>query len=125
MKKSLVCLFALFVVSTPVAFARSYLGTDIPLTGNTMLPTNMQAVVLGNVYSKVAKNAKGCKKIMLSNTKVTKEKTNVEYNRNGKEIGGVWSEEWTVDACGYSMIVPVNFTTKGHGVKFEVMEPKY
>lgn len=125
MKKSFICLFLMLFLMSPIAVsARSYLGTELPLVGKTQLPQNMQAVVLGYVYSKVARDAKGCKDIMLKNTQVVKEKSNIEYNRNGREIGGNWSEEWTVYACGVKYVVPVNFTTTGHGVKYDIQNVK-
>ena len=125
MKKSFICLFLMLFLMSPIAVsARSYLGTELPLVGKTILPQNMQAVVLGFVYSKVAREAKGCRKIVLSDTKVVKEKENIEYNRNGREIGGNWSEEWTVYACGVKYVVPVNFTITGHGVKYDIQNVK-
>ena len=124
MKKIFVCLFALFMVSSSAVFAHSYLGTELPLAGKTQLPQNMQAVVLGYVYSKTARTIGGCKKFMLSDTKVTKEKVNIEYGRNGKEVGGTWSEEWTVNACGMDVVIPIDFTTTGHGVKYDIKDPK-
>ena len=124
MKKSLVCFIVLLMVCPTIVFAQSYLGTELPLVGKTILPRNMQAVVLGFVYSKVAREAKGCRDIILSDTKVVKEKENVQYNRNGREIGGTWSEEWTVNACGAEFVVPVNFTTTGHGVKYDIQNVK-
>ncbi len=125
MKKSFICLlFALFLISSTAVFARSYLGTELPLAGKTQLPQNMQAVVLGFVYSKVAREVKGCNKFILSDTIVVKEKSNVEYNRHGREIGGIWSEEWKVNACGMEVIVPVNFTTTGNGVKYDIQNIK-
>ena len=124
MKKSLLSFIVLLMVCPTVVFAQSYLGTELPLVGKTILPQNMQAVVLGFVYSKVAREAKGCRKIVLSDTKVVKEKENIEYNRNGREIGGNWSEEWTVYACGVKYVVPVNFTTTGHGVKYDIQNVK-
>ena len=125
MKKSFICLFLMLFLMSPIAVsARSYLGTELPLVGKTILPQNMQAVVLGFVYSKVAREAKGCRKIVLSDTKVAKEKENIEYNRNGREIGGNWSEEWTVYACGVKYVVPVNFTITGHGVKYDIQNVK-
>lgn len=121
MKKilSFLLLTFIFMPSTAV-FARSYLGTELPLVGKTLLPQNMQAVVLGFVYSRVARDAKGCNKLMLSDTKVTKEKSNVEYNRYGNEIGGTWSEVWSVNACGMNVEVPVDFTTTKNGVKYDI-----
>ena len=125
MKKSLLSLFLMLFLMSPIAVsARSYLGTELPLVGKTQLPQNMQAVVLGYVYSKVARDAKGCRNIMLSDTKVVKEKEDVVYNRNGREIGGTWSEEWTINACESVFVVPVNFTTTGHGVKYDIQNIK-
>lgn len=124
MKKSLVCFFALFMICPTVVFARSYLGTELPLVGKTLVPMNMQAVILGYVYAQVARDTKGCKDIMLKNTQVVKEKSNIEYNRNGREIGGTWSEEWTVNACGAEHVVPLDLTTTGHGVKYDIKSSK-
>lgn len=124
MKKSLLSFIVLLMVCPTVVFAQSYLGTELPLVGKTILPQNMQAVVLGYVYSKVARDAKGCRNIMLSDTKVVKEKEDVVYNRNGREIGGTWSEEWTINACESVFVVPVNFTTTGHGVKYDIQNIK-
>lgn len=124
MKKSLLSFIVLLMVCPTVVFAQSYLGTELPLVGKTQLPQNMQAVVLGYVYSKVARDAKGCRNIMLSDTKVVKEKEDVVYNRNGREIGGTWSEEWTINACESVFVVPVNFTTTGHGVKYDIQNIK-
>ena len=104
--------------------AESYLGTRIPLSGETLLPKNMQAVVLGSVYSKVSQNVRRCRNINLVTTKVTKEKENVEYNRAGKEIAGNWSEEWTVNACGVDVIVPIDFYSTIHGVRSSINDIK-
>ena len=118
-------LFSLFVFSQTVVLARSFLGTGIPLFGKTELPLDMQAVVLGYVYAKVSKTVSNCNEFLLTGTKVAEEKKNVVYRRNGKEIGGNWAEEWTVDACGTPVIVPVKFTTTKHGVKYDIQDVKY
>ncbi len=120
MKKILSFLLLTFIMSSTAVFARSYLGTELPLVGKTLLPQNMQAVVLGFVYSKASRSVNGCNKFMLKNTIVTKEKSNIEYNRNGVEIGGTWSEDWIIDACGNDIIIPVDFTTTKNGVKYDI-----
>ena len=85
----------------------------------------MHAVVLGFTYSRASHAVKGCRKLMLSDTKVTKEKEGIEYDRHGREIGGTWSEEWTIDACGTNVIVPINFTTKKKGVRYDIQPAKF
>ncbi len=102
------------------AFAGSYLRTEIPLAGATMLPAKMHAMVLGPVYAEVDKSVDDCRKFHLTDTKITKPKTNVEYGRNGREIAGTWSEVWIVDACGTPVSVPIDFTIRGKGVKFDI-----
>lgn len=124
--KKFLCYFLFdYLILSPVSvFARSYLRTKLPLAGKTLVPYNMQAIVLGQVYARVDRDVDGCRKFKVLNTKVTKPKINVEYNRRGEEIGGTWSEEWTVDACGTSVIVPLNLTTKKKGVKSEILPVK-
>ena len=125
MKKSLLYLvFTLFFLSASVVSARSYLGTNIPLSGGTLLPVDQQAVVLGFVYSKVSGSVRGCRDIMLSDTKVKEEKKDIEYDRRGREIGGTWTEEWTVNACGTNVIVPIVFTTKRNGAGYNIQQPQ-
>lgn len=123
MKKIFGFLLSGFILLSAPAFARSYLGTNIPLTGSTLLPVNQQAVVLGYVYSKASSSVRGCRALMLADTKVTEEKKNIVYDRRGKEIGGTWTEEWTVNACGTSVVVPIIFTTKRNGADYSIQQP--
>ena len=123
MKKIFVfILFALLITcGCNYVSAESYLKTRIPLEGDTILPLNMQAPVLGVVYSKIAKITPSCKDILLTNTSVLQQKKNVAFNNYGKEIAGDWKELWSVNACGINYSVPIDFSTQKSGVKYNVL----
>ena len=127
MKKFYIFILSLSLIScfSKSAFAIEYLRTPIPLKGSTLLPYNMQAIVLGNVYSKVYGIYGRCKDFSIVDTKVTKDKKDIVKNRYGREVGGNWSEVWTVDACGYNISVPIDFETQRHGVKFDIKKDEF
>lgn len=122
MKKYIIILIIL--LSGLSCFSATYLGTKIPVLGGTISDKRVQGSVLSFVYSKVAKANKGCRKLQLVDTKVSKKPVNVLYDKYGKQISGEWQEEWTVDACGVKYVAPIDFEVHRSGTRYLVNDVK-
>lgn len=89
--------------------AAVYLGTRIPVVGQTISDKKVQGSIVSYVYAKVSRENRRCRDLQLIDTKVTEQPTNVKFSKYGKQVSGNWKEEWTVDACGQKMVVPIDF----------------
>ncbi len=117
MKKNIVIVTTLVLLGLGVScYAAGYLGMKLPLPGETITDTKTQGNTLCYVFSKVAKQSKGCRKLVVTNTKVISKPSNVVTNQFGRKIGGTWSEVWTVNACGTDVGVPIDFEYKRNGI---------
>lgn len=115
---------AIILFSCLSCSAATYLGVKIPIQGETLSDTRVQNSVVSYVYAKVARANKGCRELNLASTKVVEKPTNVAYNKYGKQISGNWQEEWTVNACGQPVIVPVDFQVTRAGTRYIVNDIK-
>lgn len=106
------------------SYSVEYLGMRLPLPGDTAADMKTQANTLGFVFSRVARERKKCHKLSVVDTQVTKELSNVRYNQYKRRIGGDWSEEWTVNACGNEVIVPIDFQIRRNGVMSTIGTPQ-
>ena len=120
MKKFFITFCCLLVGLSCYSASKQYMRTPIPVVGDTLVPVDMQAMVIGKVYGSAARTTDRCRKIMLTNTEVTAEPSNLLVNKRGKYISGSWSENWTVNACGQEVIIPVNFLYDKHGLNFSL-----
>ncbi len=117
MKKNIITVLTLMLLSFGVScYAAGYLGMKLPLPGSTIADTKTQGNTLCYVFAKVARQSKHCRKLVVTNTKVTAEPSNIKTNQFGRKIGGTWSEVWTVNACGTNVEVPIDFEYKRNGV---------
>lgn len=114
MKKSFIILCTLLIGLS--CSAASYLGMKLPLPGASIADKKTQGNTLCYVFSRVAQKNKGCRNLKVTNTEVTKEPTDVKLNQFGRKVGGTWTEEWTVDACGTDVKVPIDFVYRRNGV---------
>lgn len=122
MKKYFV-LFLLLLVGM-ASYSVEYLGMRLPLPGDTAADMKTQANTLGYVFARVAREQKRCHKLTIVDTKVTQELSNVRYNQYKRRIGGDWSEEWTVNACGNEVVVPILFQIRRNGVMSTIETPQ-
>ncbi len=122
MKKFII--LSIFMLVGLSCVAAGYLGTKLPLNGDTICDVKSQANILGYVYSRTSQYAKKCHYFSLVDTKVTKNIENEKINVNGNRIGGTWQEEWTVNACGTKIVVPIDLEQKTNGIKFIINQPK-
>lgn len=97
------------------------------LPGSSIADNRLQADTLSSVYATSAMVTKSnCNKFKVINTE---QKTIPEYNKIYKGhrfASSPWIEEWTVDACGQKLVVPIAFIPdkKGFGTSFSIT-PKY
>ena len=122
MKKSV--LVVTILLSCLPCFAATYLGVKLPVQGETISDPRVQSSVISYVYTKVARANKGCRELSLIDTKLVQKPTNVTYNKYGRQISGSWQEEWTVDACGQKVTIPVNFELSRAGTRYIVNDIK-
>ncbi len=98
--------------------AAVYLGTRIPVVGQTISDKKVQGSIVSYVYAKVSRENRRCRDLQLIDTKVTAQPTNVKFSKYGKQVSGNWKEEWTVDACGQKMVVPIDFELSRSGTRY-------
>ncbi len=122
MKKYFVLILLLLIGMA--SYSVEYLGMRLPLPGATIADMKTQANTLGFVFSRVAREQKKCHKLSVVDTKVTEELSNVQYNQHKRKIGGNWNEEWTVNACGNEVVVPIYFQIRRNGVMSTIGTPQ-
>ena len=96
------------------------------LPGSSIADNRLQADTLSTVYTASAMVKSNCNKFQVINTEL---KTMPQYNKiyKGQRFASsTWIEEWTVDACGQKLVVPIAFIPdkKGFGTSFSIT-PKY
>lgn len=123
MKKLLVSsllVFSLVISSFSTAFGYN---TRVPLPGSTIANKKLQKDTLMSVYLAVGTiMISSCKKMSVTDTKVTKEPYNLEY-KDGNRVAGRWEELWTINACKQEFDVPIEFIMNKTGTSY-IVYPK-
>ena len=94
-------------------------NTRIPLPGSTVANEKLQYDTLMPVYMAVATKTKNCDKMSVTNTQVTKEPYDLEY-QYGQAVAGKWEELWSVNACQQQFEVPIKFILDITGASYVV-----
>ncbi len=108
MKKIVLALLTIFLCC-PFAIA----GNTFPLPGGSIANTKLQSDTLSTSYAAAATKVTNCSKFSVVNTKVLKQPTN-----------GSWDEEWTVNACGKKVYVPITFILTPTGATYMISPRK-
>lgn len=111
------------IIAGSACFAKGFLGTSIPLPGDSIVPPQAQSSPLSFAYGAVSSKTK-CTKLSFVTTKVLEKPKGVQNNQFGKPIAGTWSEEWKINACGVDYIVPIRFIYKRQGVDYIIERDK-
>ncbi|MCL2473867.1 MAG: hypothetical protein FWF23_03055 [Alphaproteobacteria bacterium] len=97
--------FAFVLIFTPKAYADDF---KVPLPGKTQADARLQFDTLKNVYVSVGVLERDCNNFSVINTELVQELQE-----------GSWKEEWTVNACGTNVYVPITFiASKAGGTTF-------
>lgn len=75
----------------------------------TLVPKAQQLEIKSAVFANVLKSVKKCNNAELTNISVTSTQSGLMKNKDGKVIFGEWQEEWTINACGADVVVPISF----------------
>jgi len=99
MKKCFILIMVLLLGSRILA--------DESVFSSSLIPKAQLAEIKSLVYAKAFKAVNRCHKGDVTEINVTSSSDALMKNRDGKVIAGGWSEEWTVNACGTNVVVPV------------------
>ncbi len=120
-KLLLVSIVLLLGMSCLVASAKKIAAQEFPLPGETIANIKLQYDTYMPVTVVANSKVKGCQpsKIRVINSKVTKEPYNLK-EENGVYVSGQWLEEWTVNACGKTVYIPVKFVLDASGATYVI-----
>ena len=76
---------------------------------NTLVPKAQLPEIKSAVFANALKTVRKCNKPVISEINPVPELGSLKKNNEGKVIFGEWVEEWTINACGTEVIVPVEF----------------
>lgn len=76
---------------------------------NTLVPKAQLPEIKSAVFANALKTVRKCNKPVISEINPVSELGSLKKNNEGKVIFGEWVEEWTINACGTEVIVPVEF----------------
>ncbi len=120
MKKFICLIFCLSIGLTCYSAGKQYLRTPIPVMGESIVPIDMQAMIIGATFRNASLKVKGCNKIELMNTKMEQQPVDLITDKRGRYISGNWNEIWSVNACGTNLDIPINFSVDKHGVVYDI-----
>ena len=123
MKKYLIISLGLILGLSVYTFANAAEMFDlkVPLKGSSIANPDVQRSALPEVYATVSAKSPACREFSITDTRVTVEPTDLQMDGNDY-VGGHWGESWTVNYCGYSMDVPVDFIIEKDTTRINVQK---